>query len=68
LPSYNTIAASVRSPDTRKFHIIQPVVVNQKMRSPACPSTCRFSFLRCSRRIPPCPWTIALGRPVVPDE
>ena len=25
-------------------------------------------FFRCSRRMPPCPWTIGFGRPVVPDE
>ena len=36
-----------------KFHIIQPVVVNQKSRSPACASTCRCSIFRCSSRIPP---------------
>ena len=51
-----------------KFHIIQPVVVNQNSRSPACASRCRCSILRCSSRIPPWPWTIAFGSPVVPDE
>ena len=58
----------VSSTPTRKFHIIQPVVVNQKMRSPSCASRCRLSFLRCSSRIPPWPWTIAFGSPVVPLE
>jgi hypothetical protein len=58
----------VSRPETRKFHIIQPVVVNQKTRSPARASTCRCSFLRCSSRIPPWPCTIAFGSPVVPDE
>ena len=52
--------------ETRKFHIIQPVVVNQKTRSPSRASRCRYIFLRCSSRIPPCPCTIALGSPVVP--
>ena len=52
----------------RKFHIIQPVVVNQKKRSPAFRSQCRCIFLRCSSRMPPCPCTIAFGSPVVPDE
>jgi hypothetical protein len=33
-PSYSTIVAPASSPPTRKFHIIQPVVVNQKKRSP----------------------------------
>ncbi len=51
-----------------KFHIIQPVVVNQNSRSPACASRCNHAFFRCSSRIPPWPWTIGLGSPVVPDE
>ncbi len=55
LPSKRTIAASVRSPQTRKFHIIQPVVVNQNRRSPGRASRWRCSFLRCSSRIPPWP-------------
>jgi hypothetical protein len=58
----------VRRPETRKFHIIQPVVVNQKSLSPGWESTWRWSFFRCSRRMPPWPWTIALGSPVVPEE
>ena len=56
------------STPTRKFHIIQPVVVNQNARSSACMSRCRFRCLSCSSRIPPWPWTIAFGRPVVPLE
>ena len=67
-PSYRRTVASVSSPETMKFHIIQPVVVNQKIRSPACASTCRCSILRCSSRMPPWDWTIAFGNPVVPDE
>ena len=67
-PSYRSTVASVSSPETMKFHIIQPVVVNQNSRSPACASTCRCSIFRCSSRIPPWPWTIAFGSPVVPDE
>ncbi len=68
LPSYSTIEAGVSSTPVRKFHIIQPVVVNQNTRSSACASRCRLSFLSCSSRIPPWPWTIAFGRPVVPLE
>jgi hypothetical protein len=68
LPSYSTIVASVSRTPTRKFHIIQPVVVNQKTRSPSRASRCRCIFLRCSSRMPPWPWTIAFGRPVVPLE
>ena len=68
LPSKSTIAASVSSTETRKFHIIQPVVVNQNTRSPSRQSRCRYIILRCSSRIPPWPCTIAFGSPVVPDE
>src|ERR1700733_1352832 len=67
LPSYNTIAASDNRQPTRKFHIIQPVVVNQNMRSPWRRSRC-IRFFSCSIRMPPWLCTIALGRPVVPDE
>jgi len=66
----STTSARGRSesrPPTRKFHIIQPVVVNQNSRSPACASRWRRSFFRCSSRIPPWPWTIAFGSPVVPE-
>ena len=34
LPSKSTIAEPAHSPDTSRFHIIQPVVLNQKNRSP----------------------------------
>jgi hypothetical protein len=67
-PSYSTIAAPASRPPTRKFHIIQPVVVNQKKRSPGLRSLCSRAFFRCSSRMPPCPCTIAFGSPVVPDE
>ena len=50
-----------------KFHIIQPVVVNQKSRSSACRSRCRCIFFSISSRTPPWPCTIAFGRPVVPE-
>jgi hypothetical protein len=33
LPSKRTTVESTSSPDTQKFHIIHPVVVNQKKRS-----------------------------------
>ena len=33
-PSNKTTAEPARSPETQKFHIIQPVVLNQKNRSP----------------------------------
>ena len=67
LPSKRTIEAGVSSTPTRKFHIIQPVVVNQKTRSPSWASRCRCTYFRCSSRIPPWLWTIGLGRPVVPE-
>jgi hypothetical protein len=68
LPSNITIAAPTAGPDTRKFHIIQPVVLNQKNRSPGPRSACSARFFRCSSRIPPCPCTIGFGNPVVPEE
>jgi hypothetical protein len=52
----------------RRFHIIQPVEVYQKKRSPGPMSLCRVSCLRCSIRMPPWDWTMALGSPVVPEE
>jgi hypothetical protein len=57
-----------RSAETRVFHIIQAVVVNQSSRSPGPRSQWKEWFFRCSRRIPPWQWTIALGLPVVPEE
>ena len=68
LPSNRMIDASLSSTPTMKFHIIQPVVVNQNIRSPAWASRCNHAFFRCSSRIPPCPWTIGFGSPVVPEE
>src|ERR1039457_144168 len=68
LPSKQTIVVPASSPPTRKFHIIQPVVENQKNRSPGPRSQCNRSEERCSSTIPPCPWTIALGGPAFPDE
>ena len=51
-----------------KFHIIQFVVVYQNSRS----SRVRFipspRVLRYSSTTPPCPCTMPLGTPVVPDE
>ena len=68
LPSHSSTVDPSSSPPARKFHIIQPVVVNQKKRSSAVRSRWSDSALRCSRTMPPWPWTIGLGRPVVPDE
>src|SRR3990170_1019184 len=68
LPSYNTTAAPVAKPPTSQFHIIHPHVVNQNSRSPGWRSLWRRCSVRCLSRIPPAPWTMLLGRPVVPDE
>ena len=68
LPSYSTTVEPSSRPPTRKFHIIQPVVVNQKKRSAGPRSSCSEIDFSSSRAIPPCPWTIALGSPVVPEE
>jgi len=68
LPSTITIEARVRSVETRAVHIIQAVVVNHSRRSPGRRSQLKAWFFKCSIRIPPWQCTIALGRPVVPDE
>jgi hypothetical protein len=68
LPSKRTTVEPTTRPDTQKFHIIHPVVVNQKNRSPSPRSKWKPSALACSSRIPPWPWTIGFGFPVVPDE
>jgi hypothetical protein len=68
LPSYSTTVEPSSRPPTRKFHIIQPVVVNQKKRSAGPRSRWSEIDLSSSRAIPPCPWTIGLGSPVVPEE
>ena len=67
-PSKSTIDEPVSRPEIRKFHIIHPVVENQKNRSPGPRSICKPSCFTCSSKIPPWPWTIALGSPVVPEE
>ena len=68
LPSIITIDARTSSADTSAFHIIQAVVENHRMRSPGPRSQLSAWFLRCSSRIPPWPWMIAFGLPVVPEE
>ena len=56
------------STDTSAFHIIHAVVVNCSRRFSGPTSHCRPCALKCSTSRFPCPCTIALGRPVVPDE
>ena len=67
-PSYRMHVEPSSSPPTRKFHIIQPVVLNQKNRSFSVRSRCSESAFRCSTSIPPWLCTMGLGNPVVPDE
>ena len=68
LPSYITTVEPESSPETSRFHIIQPVVENQKNTSSGPrPSSSAMDFV-CSSVMPPCPWTIGFGSPVVPDE
>ena len=45
LPSKHTMVAPTSRPPTRKFHIIQPVVENQKKRSPGPRSQCEAERL-----------------------
>ena len=68
LPSYTTMDAPSSRPLMRMFHMIQPVVLNQKKRSPSPMSIWSERNLACSSSAPPCPCTIAFGMPVVPDE
>jgi hypothetical protein len=63
-----TTVAPVSRAETSRFHIIQPVVVNQKNRRPGPRSQCSARNFRCSTTIPPCPCTIPFGSPVVPEE
>src|SRR5256885_6745471 len=62
------IVVPTSSPPTKRFHIIHPVVVYQKKISPGFRSRLSPTLLRCSRTIPPCPCTMAFGKPVVPEE
>ena len=48
--------------------MIQFVEANQRKRSPSPTSKCIEAALRFSRMNPPCPCTIGLGMPLVPDE
>ena len=67
-PSSITIDERSRSAETSAFHIIQAVVENHSRRPPGLRSQPRPWFLWCSISCSPWPWTIALGRPVVPEE
>ena len=67
-PSSITIDDRTRSAATSAFHIIHEVVLNQSRRPPGFRSQLNACALRYSSRMPPCPWTMAFGRPVVPDE
>ena len=55
-----------------RFHMIQPVELYQWKRSPVSTLEprllCRLAPFSVSSITPPWPWTIALGRPVVPLE
>src|SRR5690606_28868053 len=68
LPSYKTMVAPLSKAAWTKFHIIQPVVENQKKRSPGCTSLWKARYFKCSSKTPPWLCVIALGIPVVPEE
>src|SRR6185312_16641622 len=68
LPSYSTGTTSDSRELTRKFHIIQPVVVKKNNRSPGCTSKLNLRCFSCSRTMPPWLWQMGFGRPVVPEE
>ena len=71
LPSNRQAVVPPSSAETWMFHMIQPVVLNQWKRSPVSTvgprSLCRLAFSSTSIS-PPWPWTMGLGRPVVPLE
>ena len=67
-PSSMTIDDRSSSAETSAFHIIHAVVENHIRRPPGLRSQPRPCPLWCSSSCPPWPWTIALGRPVVPEE
>ena len=50
------------------FHMTQPVVLNHRNRSSSPRSSASAFPFRHSSSEPPCPCTIGLGMPVVPDE
>ena len=56
------------SAESCQFHIIHAAVVWKKSLSPGRRSTCSRCSFRCSSSVPPAPWTMPLGAPVVPDE
>ena len=72
LPSNMHTVVPPSSAPICEFHMIQPVELCQKYRSPVSApgptSLCRAPDLSASTITPPWPWTMALGRPVVPLE
>ena len=48
--------------------LVQAVEAYQENRSPGPMSMCSPACLSCSTATPPCPCTIPLGNPVVPEE
>ena len=67
-PSYSTIVAPEASALASQFHIIQPQVVKKNRRSPGFRSVCSWCSFRCWSSVPPAPWTMHFGTPVVPLE
>ncbi len=67
-PSCTTRVAPVSSEQAAMFHMIQAVEAYQENRSPGPMSMCSPACLSCSTATPPCPCTIPLGSPVVPEE
>ena len=54
--------------DTKKFHIIHPVVVNHVTRSCGRMSKCNWCSVRCLSSTRPAPCMMHFGLPVVPEE
>src|SRR4051794_12702127 len=67
-PSSITIDERTRRAGTRAYHIIHEVVLKPSGRPAGVKSHVNAGDFSSATSMPPCPWTIVLGRAVVPDE
>ena len=67
-PSYSITVAPVCKPVISQFHIIHPQVVKKNVRSSGRVLLCRMCSVNCLSSTPPCPCSMHLGFPVVPEE
>ena len=67
-PSMSTALHSPTSAEASRFHMIQPLEVYQKKRSPRRRSNSKARLFSVFISMPPWPCTIGLGGPEVPEE